>query len=86
MHLGEQPAELRLLGGVERSRQLGLGLVAGAPTTVYELARFGGAAVATSNEPLTHPWSGRMDGTLLRELGFRPTVPTIHGAARDGIL
>jgi len=27
-----------------------------------------------------------MDGALVRELGFRPTVPTIHAAARDGLL
>jgi nucleoside-diphosphate-sugar epimerase len=57
-----------------------------APATVYELARLGGNPVAASAEPLTDPWSGRMDGTLLREFGFRPTVPTIHAAAHDGIL
>lgn len=57
-----------------------------APVTVYEMARLGGNSVAASAEPLINPWSGRMDGTLLRELGFRPSVPTIHAAARDGIL
>ena len=57
-----------------------------APVTVYEMAQLGGNPVAVSAEPLADPWSGRMDGTLLREFGFRPTVPTIHGAARDGIL
>jgi nucleoside-diphosphate-sugar epimerase len=57
-----------------------------APVTVYEMARLGGNPVAASAEPLIHPWSGRMDGTLLRGFGFRPTVPTIHAAARDGIL
>jgi nucleoside-diphosphate-sugar epimerase len=57
-----------------------------APVTVYEMARLGGNPIAVSAEPLTHPWSGRMDGTLLREFGFRPTVPTIHAAAREGIL
>lgn len=57
-----------------------------APVTVYEMARLGGNPVAASGEPLTNPWSGRMDGTLLRGFGFRPTVPSIHSAARDGIL
>lgn len=57
-----------------------------APVTVYEMAELGGHPVPVSAEPLTNPWSGRMDGTLLREFGFRPTVPTIHAAAHDGIL
>ena len=57
-----------------------------APVTVYEMAQLGGNPVAASAEPLTDPWSGRMDGTLLRGFGFRPTVPTIHAAAHDGIL
>lgn len=57
-----------------------------APVTVYEMARFGGHPVAASAEPLANPWSGRMDGSLLRDFGFRPAVPTIYAAARDGIL
>jgi UDP-glucose 4-epimerase len=57
-----------------------------APVTVYEMAQLGGNPVAASAEPLTHPWSGRMDSTLLRGFGFRPTVPTVHAAARDGLL
>jgi hypothetical protein len=43
-------------------------------------------AIEGSAEPLANPWSGRMDGTLIRELGFSPSVPTIQAAARDGIL
>ncbi len=57
-----------------------------APVTVYEMTQLAGNPIEASNEPLEHPWSGRMDGTLLRELGFRPSVRTIHDAARDGIL
>jgi UDP-glucose 4-epimerase len=57
-----------------------------AAVTVYEMAQLGGNPVAASAEPLTDPWSGRMDGTLLRGFGFRPTVPTIHSAAHDGLL
>lgn len=57
-----------------------------APVTVFEMARLAGDPVEGSSEPLANPWSGRMDSTLLRELGFVPTVPTIEGAARDGIL
>ena len=57
-----------------------------APVTVYELAQYAGNPVEGSAEPLPNPWSGRMDGSLARELGFEPTVPTIHAAARQGIL
>ena len=57
-----------------------------APVTVYEMSLLAGNPVATGSAPLENPWSGRMDGTLIRELGFRPSVPTIHAAARDAIL
>lgn len=57
-----------------------------ADVTVYEMAQLGGNPVAASAEPLVNPWSGRMDGALLRTFGFRPTVPTIRAAAQDGIL
>jgi nucleoside-diphosphate-sugar epimerase len=57
-----------------------------APMTVYELAQYAGDPIDGSAEPLPNPWSGRMDGSLARELGFEPTVPTLHAAARLGIL
>lgn len=57
-----------------------------APVSVYEMTVMAGNPIPGSAEPLENPWSGRMDGTLVRELGFRPTVPTIHAAARDGLL
>ena len=57
-----------------------------APVTVFELAELAGDPIEGSAEPLVNPWSGRMDSTSLRSLGFRPTVPTVHAAARDGIL
>jgi nucleoside-diphosphate-sugar epimerase len=57
-----------------------------APVTVYEMTQLAGDPIEESAEPLMNPWSGRMDGTLSRELGFLPTVPTIHAAAREGIL
>ncbi len=57
-----------------------------APVTVFEMTQMVGNPIAASAAPLENPWSGRMDGALVRELGFRPTVPTIHAAARDGIL
>ena len=56
------------------------------PVTVYEMAELAGTPLEGSAEPLANPWSGRMDPSLAHELGFRPTVPTIHAAARDGIL
>jgi UDP-glucose 4-epimerase len=57
-----------------------------APVTVFAMAELAGDPIAGSAEPLTNPWAGRMDGSLARDLGFRPTVPTIHVAAREGIL
>ena len=57
-----------------------------APVTVFEMARLAGQSIEGSAEPLVNPWSGRMDGTLIRELGFSPSVRTIQTAARDGIL
>jgi hypothetical protein len=57
-----------------------------APITTYEMTVLAGQPMAGSADPLINPWSGRMDGTLVRELGFRPTVPTIWAAAREEIL
>jgi UDP-glucose 4-epimerase len=57
-----------------------------APTSIYEMARVIGATIDGSNEPLTNPWMGRMDGSKLRSLGFRPTIPTVYQAAEAGIL
>ncbi|CAI9413863.1 NAD-dependent epimerase/dehydratase family protein [Nocardioides sp. T2.26MG-1] len=57
-----------------------------APVTVWEMAELAGEPVEPSAAPLEHPWAGRMDGSLARELGFRPTVPTIRAAAAEGIL
>lgn len=58
----------------------------GAPVTVFEMARLAGHPIDGSVEPLVDPWFGHMDGTLLRELGFTPSVPSIYAAASDGIL
>lgn len=57
-----------------------------APVSVHEMAVFAGATVEGSSEPLANPWSGRMDVALLRSTGFRPGVPTMTAAARDGLL
>jgi UDP-glucose 4-epimerase len=57
-----------------------------APVTVLEMVELAGGQLESSAEPLTNPWAGRMDSTLAGELGFRPTVPTIRAAARDGLL
>ena len=58
----------------------------GSPVTVYEMTRLAGQPIEGSAEPLANPWFGHLDGTLIRELGFSPSVPTIYAAARDGIL
>ncbi|HEV7754067.1 MAG TPA: NAD(P)-dependent oxidoreductase [Baekduia sp.] len=56
------------------------------PVTVYEMAEIADNPLEGTAQPLANPWSGRMDPTLAHELGFRPTVPTICAATRDGIL
>ena len=56
------------------------------PVTVYEMAELAGNPLEGSAEPLTNPGSGRMDPSLAHQLGFRPTVPTIYAAGREGIL
>ncbi|WP_236789328.1 NAD(P)-dependent oxidoreductase [Amycolatopsis sp. GM8] len=57
-----------------------------APTSVYEIARIVGAEYKESGEPLENPWRGHVDGTLARELGFRPVVRSVHQAAAEGVL
>src|SRR5947209_13067233 len=56
------------------------------PVTVYEMAELAGNPLEGSTEPLANPWAGRMDPSVAHKLGFRPTVPTIYAAAREGIL
>jgi UDP-glucose 4-epimerase len=57
-----------------------------APVSVLQMSELAGDPLPGSADPLANPWAGRMDVALGRELGFRPTVPTIYEAARDGIL
>ncbi len=57
-----------------------------APTSIYEMARVVGATISPSNDPLLNPWMGRMDGSKLRNLGYRPTIRTVYQAAEAGIL
>ncbi len=57
-----------------------------ADATIYEMTQIVGDPLEESSEPLVNPWLGRMDGALARELGFKPTVPTIRAAVREGIL
>ncbi|MET9491094.1 NAD(P)-dependent oxidoreductase [Nocardia sp. NPDC006630] len=57
-----------------------------APMSVYEIARLVGAEYKESAEPLENPWKGHVDGTLARELGFRPLVRSAYQAAAEGAL
>lgn len=56
------------------------------PVTVLEMARLAGRPIDGSAEPLVNPWFGHLDSTLLHELGFTASVPTVYAAARAGIL
>lgn len=57
-----------------------------APTSVYELVRLVGAAMAPSAEPLANPWYLHVDGSLARSLGFQPSVRTVYQAAQEQVL
>ncbi|MFC9689135.1 NAD-dependent epimerase/dehydratase family protein [Kribbella sp. NPDC056951] len=57
-----------------------------APTSIYEIARIVGAEYKESSEPLENPWKGHVDGTLARELGFRPVVRSLYQAAAEDAL
>lgn len=57
-----------------------------APTTVYELCALMGSPIEDSAAPLPNPWSGRLDGTLARSLGFRPSIATVYQAIDLGLV
>lgn len=56
------------------------------PLTAYEIAQIVGSTYESSGEPLADPWSGHMDVSLARDLGFQPKVATAHQAMREGRL
>ena len=85
MHQRDVAVVMRLaLGGAMDGRVVNA--TDDAPVTSSRWLVLAGEPIEGSAKPLVNPWSGRMDSTLLRELGFRPTVPTIQGAAAEGIL
>lgn len=57
-----------------------------APMTILELSALAGQPMEPSNAPLDNPWSGVIDGSLARRLGFRPEVATTWQAERDHAL
>lgn len=57
-----------------------------APMTILELSAIAGVPMQPDTAPLDHPWSGVLDGSLARSLGFRPEMPTTWQAAREGVL
>ena len=54
-----------------------------APMTIHELTAIAGKPIEPSATPLTDPWSGVLDGSLARRLGFRAEVATTWLALRD---
>jgi nucleoside-diphosphate-sugar epimerase len=57
-----------------------------APMTIFELSAIAGEPMDPAATPLTNPWSGVMDGSLARSLGFTPEVATTRQAARENAL
>ena len=78
-----QMIELSLTGAADGQI---VNVVADAPITIAELTAIAGEPMASSNEPLDHPWMGHVDPSTARALGFRPTVATVYDAQRDHIL
>lgn len=54
--------------------------------SVLEIADLVGVDYKMSAEALANPWSGLLDGSLARELGFQPQVATMYQADREGAL
>lgn len=57
-----------------------------APMTVFELSKIAGAPIEPNAAPLTHPWSGVVDGAFARGLGFVPVVRSTYQAIQAGEL
>jgi nucleoside-diphosphate-sugar epimerase len=57
-----------------------------APMSIFELSEMAGASPQLSASPLEHPWSGILDGSLARSLGFTPQIRTTYQAAEEGAL
>jgi len=56
------------------------------PTSLHEIAKVVGETYPESAEPLKDPWMGRNDGSLIRRLGFEPTVRTVYQAVKEGLM
>ena len=57
-----------------------------AAMSIYDLCKLVGEPIELSSEPLSNPWWGLVDGSLARDLGFRPAIATVYQAAREGVL
>ncbi|GAA4496610.1 NAD-dependent epimerase/dehydratase family protein [Gluconacetobacter tumulicola] len=57
-----------------------------APITIFELSEIAGAPMEPASVPLTNPWSGVLDGSLARSLGFKPEVRTTYQAIEEGVV
>lgn len=55
-----------------------------APVTAFEIGQLVGQPLEPLAAPLDNPWAGRLDRTVLRELGLRLDVPTVFQAQQDG--
>lgn len=57
-----------------------------APMTIFDLSALAGKPTDIASTPLTCPWSGVLDVSLARSLGFKPEVVTTWQAARENTL
>lgn len=57
-----------------------------APTTIYELVRLVGVDMDPTSDPMPDPWYLHIDASSARELGFRPTIRSVHQAVQEGLL
>jgi UDP-glucose 4-epimerase len=56
------------------------------PTSIYELARLVGETIEPSAEPLANPWYMHADGSLARNLGFKPIVRSVYQAVQEKLM
>lgn len=57
-----------------------------APMTILELCALAGKPMEPSAAALANPWSGVLDGSLARSMGYRPQIATTWHAAHEGLL
>ncbi|MBK3777504.1 NAD-dependent epimerase/dehydratase family protein [Azospirillum brasilense] len=57
-----------------------------AAMSIFELAGLLDTRMEANSQPLSNPWHLHVDSSLVRTLGFRPTVRTVYQAQQEGLI